>query len=64
MRAEECLYVGDGGSDELETAELIGMNAAQACWYLIDNPRQPAKRKEGFVHLEIPLEVCRQVEKY
>lgn len=64
LRAEECLYVGDGGSDELETAELVGMNAAQACWYLIDNPRQPAKRKEGFVHLETPLEVCRQVEKY
>ncbi len=35
---ENCLYVGDGGSRELETARSIGMQAVQATWY----------RKAGF----------------
>ncbi len=36
--AESCLYVGDGGSRELETAKALGMEAVQANWY----------RREGF----------------
>lgn len=36
--AGHCLYVGDGGSQELETAGSLGMQAAQATWY----------RREGF----------------
>lgn len=31
--AENCLYVGDGGSQELETARTLGMQAVQAIWY-------------------------------
>lgn len=31
--AESCLYVGDGGSRELETAGEMGMLAVQATWY-------------------------------
>lgn len=31
---EECLYVGDGGSNELEAARAFGMNAVQAVWYI------------------------------
>ncbi len=34
VEAEECLYVGDGGSGELEAAQKIGMKAVQAVWYL------------------------------
>lgn len=30
---ENCLYVGDGGSQELETAADLGMQAVQAIWY-------------------------------
>ena len=30
---EHCLYVGDGGSRELETACSLGMQAVQATWY-------------------------------
>lgn len=33
LPAEHCLYVGDGGSQELETARLLGMQAVQATWY-------------------------------
>lgn len=36
--AEVCLYVGDGGSRELETAGELGMEVVQAVWY----------RKEAF----------------
>ena len=31
--AEHCLYVGDGGSQELEAARALGMQAVQAVWY-------------------------------
>jgi hypothetical protein len=33
---EECLYVGDGGSYELESALSFGMHPVQAVWYLKD----------------------------
>lgn len=31
--AEDCLYVGDGGSRELEAAQDLGMVPLQATWY-------------------------------
>lgn len=34
VKPEECLYIGDGGSQELETARALGMRAVQAVWYL------------------------------
>ncbi len=34
VEADECLYVGDGGNNELEAAEALGMKAVQAVWYL------------------------------
>ena len=37
VKPEECLYVGDGGSLELEAARKLGMTAAQAVWYLRHN---------------------------
>lgn len=30
---KNCLYVGDGGSNELEAAKALGMQAVQATWY-------------------------------
>lgn len=55
--AGECLYVGDGGSYELETARGLGMRAAQAVWYLHENTTQPSQRKPDFVPLVNPLAV-------
>ena len=58
IRAERCLYVGDGGSLELETARSLGMQAVQATWY-----RQPAfEHKQAalrpdFPQLSDPMEV-------
>lgn len=57
VQAEDCLYIGDGGSYELETAERIGMKAVQAVWYLKENTSQPAKRKSEFKQLEAPLDI-------
>lgn len=53
----ETLYIGDGGSRELEAAKDLGMTALQACWYLKENTTQPSKRNSGFPQLEKPLDV-------
>lgn len=55
--ANKCLYVGDGGSYEPETAENIGMKAVQAVWYLKGNTTQPSKRKMKFEQIETPLDI-------
>ena len=54
---EECLYVGDGGSAELEAAREVGMHPVQAVWYFKEGAKQPAKRKEGFFQAESPMEI-------
>ena len=53
----ECLYVGDGGSQELETAEELGMKAVQATWYLVQGSTQPSSRKPKFPQARMPLAV-------
>lgn len=62
VEANECLYVGDGGCFELETAAFIGMKAVQAVWYLKDGTAQPAKRKENFAQAETPLEILNYID--
>ena len=53
----ECLYVGDGGSRELETAQSLGMQVAQAVWYLKAGSLQPKGRMPEFTQLETPMDV-------
>lgn len=57
VKAEECLYVGDGGSNELEAAGELGMIAVQAAWYLKEGTTQPVGRKAGFEQFEKPMDV-------
>lgn len=57
MKAEECLYVGDGGSSELEAARQFGMRTAQAAWYLNDRDDWPLRKKDGFETLYSPADV-------
>lgn len=57
VNPEECLYVGDGGCLELETASKLGMKTIQAAWYLKEGTLQPVQRKSGFIHAEKPLDV-------
>ena len=55
---EECLYVGDGGSFELETARNLGMQAVQATWYrqAAFEHKQAALRPD-FPQFSDPMEV-------
>lgn len=63
VKAEECLYIGDGGSRELEAARALGMNTAQAVWYLKEGTMQPVGRKNGFPQIEKPLDVLPYLKK-
>lgn len=58
---QECIYIGDGGSHELEAAQELGMNTFQATWYLKDGTTQPVKRKEDFAQLDTPFEVLKYI---
>ena len=61
IQANECLYVGDGGSYELETAEKVGMKAVQAVWYLKEGTNQPSNRKAEFEQIETPLDILKMI---
>lgn len=61
VRPEECIYVGDGGSCELETARKLGMKVVQAVWYLKAGTMQPTKRKPEFMQAERPLDVVKMI---
>ncbi|MBP3338775.1 MAG: HAD family hydrolase [Lachnospiraceae bacterium] len=61
VSADECLYVGDGGSFELETAAKLGMKTLQAVWYLKEESTQPAWRKNEFVQVETPMELVQHI---
>lgn len=58
---KECLYIGDGGSFELETARTLGMHPIQAAWYLKDGVNQPSKRKEEFMQAESPMDIVKEI---
>lgn len=61
--AENCLYVGDGGSRELETASSLGMQAVQAVWYRQEafEKHQPAIRPE-FRQISQPMGVVYEAQ--
>ena len=52
VTAQECLYVGDGGSHELEGARNLGMQAIQCTWFrdLAYEPHIPSPIYEDFPH--------------
>lgn len=60
----ECLYIGDGGSDELEAAQKIGMKAFQAAWYLDSHGGVPTGYKEDFIKLHSPGEILKIIPQY
>ena len=57
---EDCLYVGDGGSRELETAREFGMQTLQAGWF-VKNEQEDWK-KEGFASATAPEEVLKMLQ--
>lgn len=56
---EDCLYVGDGGSQELETARSFGMQTLQAGWFV--KIYEEDWKKEGFVWATDPGEVLKML---
>ncbi len=61
VSADECIYVGDGGSFELETASRLGMKALQAVWYLKDGTTQTSYRKKEFIQTKTPMEIINYI---
>ena len=57
VEPEECLYIGDGGSNELVAAKQIGMNALQAGWYIIKSGQLESRRQEQFPLLKQPRDI-------
>ena len=57
---ENCLYVGDGGSMELETARAFGMQTLQAGWFIKNYEEN--WEKEGFATATKPEEVLSVAE--
>lgn len=56
LPAESCLYVGDGGSRELETADALGMQTVQATWYRkADFERYQAAIRSEFQQIPEPM---------
>ncbi len=55
VEPSQCLYVGDGGSQELPAARGLGLTALRACWYRDSDG-------EAFPRLETPLEILGHLE--
>lgn len=62
VEPEECVYVGDGGSNELEAAAGLGMKAFQAVWYLKEGTFQPMGRMQAFEQVESPMRLVEYVK--
>lgn len=58
---KDCLYVGDGGSLELEAAKKAGMQPLQATWYLKENDIRSSKKNPAFEQLKHPLEIVNYI---
>ena len=59
VEPEECIYVGDGGSRELEAAKEVGMKPVQALWFRdkMFEPHIPSPVFEEFAQAKQPLDV-------
>lgn len=57
----ECIFVGDGGSNELIGAKNVGMRAIQAKWYTKQHPKK-RDSINGFLVAEEPLDIMKHVE--
>lgn len=54
---QECIYVGDGGCDELKAATIMKMQVFQATWYIGNHPLNLAVKKPEYFQLKTPLEL-------
>ena len=61
---QECLYVGDGGSHELQAARSLGMQAIQCTWFrdLAYEPHIPSPLFEDFPHAATRPDIIKFIE--
>ncbi len=61
LSADECLYVGDGGSRELYAAREAGMHPVQCTWFhdLAFEPHVPCPILDEFDHAEKQLDILK-----
>ena len=57
VKPEECIYVGDGGSHELEAARSLGMYPLHALWYRNKQSEHVIKRKDEFEQLDNAMDI-------
>ena len=57
VAAEECIFIGDGGSHELEASGSLGMRPLQAIWYLKEGTLHRIKPMDEYIKLERPMQV-------
>lgn len=57
VAAEECIFIGDGGSHELEASGSLGMRPMQAIWYLKEGTLHRIKPMDVYIKLERPMQV-------
>ena len=57
----DCLFVGDGGSNELIGARNAGMTAVQAKWYTNKHPEKRGNI-EGFQAAEEPADILKYIK--
>lgn len=60
---EECLYVGDGGSDELESSRDLGMKSLRATWYLKDGRLPMSTENDKFEQINLPMQIVEKASK-
>ncbi len=65
VKADECVYVGDGGSRELFAARDIGMKAVQCTWFhdRAFAPHIPCPLLDEFPHVDTQMDVIKFIEK-
>ncbi len=66
LKPEECLYVGDGGSNELYAAREAGMHPVQCTWFydMAFDPHVPSPILDEFEHADIQSDIINILEKY
>lgn len=60
VAASDCVFVGDGGSNELEGARRVGMKAIQAKWYTNQHPHK-RESMAGFLTAEEPQDILQYI---
>lgn len=61
VASSECVFVGDGGSDELVGAKKVGMKPVQAKWYTNQHPHKRDQIAD-FLSAEAPLDILQYIE--